>query len=80
MIRRFDLPTRLSASGALASCVNEGVVVVKYSYESTSLNKLLQLVNAKLKGRPALSIALIVDGNQSVLKICSQKVSSCVDM
>ena len=48
--------------------------MVKYPYESTSLSKLLQLLNAKLKGRPALSIALIIDGNQSSLKICSQKV------
>ena len=61
-------------TGALASCANEGVTVVKYSYESTSLNKLLQLVQAKLRGRPALSIALILDGNQNALKICSQKV------
>ena len=61
-------------SGALASCVNEGVVLIKYAYESTSLSKLLQLIGAKLKGRPALSIALLVDGSQTALKLCSQKV------
>lgn len=64
----------LHTAGALAGCANEGVAVVKYTYESASLNKLLQLVSAKLRGHPALSIALIVDGNQNTLKICSQKV------
>lgn len=54
--------------------MNEGVVVIKYSYESTSLGKLLQLVSSKLRGRPALCIALLVDGNQAALKLCSQKV------
>ncbi len=63
-------------AGVLAGCVNEGVVVVRYSFESTSLNKLLQLVNAKLKGRPALSVALILDGNQSALRLCPLQVLS----
>ncbi len=60
--------------GALASCVNEGVVVVKYPYESTSLQKLLQMVSGRLKGRKALCIALIMEGKQDSIKICLQKV------
>ena len=63
-----------SLLGALAGCANEGVAVVKYSYESTPLSKLLHLVSVKLKGRPALSIALVMEGSQNTLKICTQKV------
>lgn len=63
-------------AGALAGCVNEGVVVVRYPYETTSLSKLLQLVSGKLKGRPALCVALILDGSQSSLKLCSGAVLS----
>ena len=63
-------------AGLLAGCVNEGVVVVRYTYESTSLAKLLQLVHDKLKGRPALSIAWIMEGSQAAMKMCSQKALS----
>ena len=49
--------------------------MIKYSYESTSLHKLLQMISEKMKGRLALSIALIMDGRPEAIKICSQKVN-----
>lgn len=72
------LSSRVKSSGTLSSCVNTGVVVVRYNYESTTLAKLLQLVASKMKGRHALSIAFLMHGNQSSLKICSQKVGGVI--
>ena len=60
----------------LAGCVNEGVVVVRYAYDTTTLPKLSRQVSAKLKGRLALSIAWIMEGTQSALQVCSGKVLS----
>ena len=69
------ISSRVKSSGTLAACVSTGVVVVRYTYESTTLAKLLQLVASKMKGRHALSIAFLMHGNSGSLKICSQKVS-----
>ena len=69
------ISSRVKSPKALSGCVNTGVVVVRYTYESTTLAKLLQLVGAKMKGRYALSIAFLMHGNASCLKVCSQKVS-----
>ena len=68
---------RVKSSVSLVSCVNPGVAVVKYAYESTTLAKLLQLVAATLKGRLALSIALLVHGQPGYFKMCAQKASVC---
>ena len=72
------LSSRVKSSGTLSICVNTGVVVVRYNYESTTLTKLLQLVASKMKGRHALSIAFLMHGNSSSLKICSQKVGGVI--
>ena len=69
------ISSRIKSSKALSNCVSTGVVVVRYTYESTTLAKLLQQVGSKMKGRHALSIAFLMHGNSSCLKICSQKVS-----
>ena len=69
------ISSRVKSSGALSGCVNTGVVVVRYTYESTTLAKLLRFVGSKLKGRHALSIAFLMHGSPDCLKICSQKVS-----
>lgn len=60
--------------GVLASCVNAGVVVVRYKYESASLADLLGTISHHMKGRLALSIALLMDGKPGTVKICSHKV------
>ena len=70
------LSSRVKSPGALVQCVNPGVEVVKYTYESTSLGKLLQMIAATLKGRQALSIAFLMHGQPGYFKICSQKVQS----
>ena len=72
------ISSRAKSPGALASCVNPGVAVVKYNYESTTLAKLLQLISAQLKGRLALSVAFIMHGQPECLKMCSQKVITIV--
>ena len=68
------ISSRVKSPKALSACVNTGVAVVRYTYESTSLAKLLQLVGSKMNGRYALSIAFLMHGNSSCIKICSQKV------
>ena len=70
--------SRAKSAVSLVTCVNPGVAVVKYSYEATTLTRLLQLVGATLKGRQALSIAMVVHGQPGYFKICSQKVCVCV--
>lgn len=69
------ISSRVKSPKALSGCVNTGLVVVRYTYESTSLAKLLQLIGSKMKGRHALSIAFLVHGSPSCLKLCSQKVA-----
>lgn len=68
------ISSRMKSPGTLASCVNPGVVVVEYSYDTTSLSKLFQTIGTKLKGRQALSIAFLVHGQPGCFKICSEKV------
>ena len=68
------ISSRMKSPDTLVICVNPGVEVVKYSYETTSLSKLFQMIGAKLKGRQALSIAFLVHGQPGCFKICSQKV------
>ena len=68
------ISSRVKSATTLANCVNPGVAVVKYSYEATSLAKLLQQVGEKLKGRRALSVALLMHGQPGYFKICSGKV------
>ena len=68
------ISSRVKSPKALSGCASTGVVVVRYTYESTSLIKLLQLIGSKMKGRHALSIAFLMHGNPSCLKLCSQKV------
>ena len=51
-----------------------GIDISRYTYESTTLAKLLQLVGSKLKGRIALSMAFLMHGEPGCFKICPQKV------
>lgn len=69
------ISSRVKSHGTLVHCVNPGVAVVKYTYETTSLTVLLRTIGNTLKGRQALSIALLVHGQPGYFKICSQKVS-----
>lgn len=67
--------SRIKSHTLLASCVNPGVEVVKYAYESTTLQRLFQTMETTMKGRKALCIAFIAHGQAGCLKLCSQKVS-----
>lgn len=68
------ISSRIKSHTLLASFVNPGVEVVKYAYESTSLQRLFQMMEATLKGRKALCIAFIAHGQPGSLKLCTQKV------
>lgn len=72
------ISSRVKSHGTLASSANPEVAVVRYSYEATSLAKLLQMVAATMRGRQALSIALVVHGQAGLFKICSQKASGWI--
>lgn len=68
--------SRIKSHTLLAGCVNPGVEVVKYAYESTTLQRLFQMMDTTMKGRKALCIAFIAHGQAGCLKLCSQKVRS----
>lgn len=68
------ISSRVKSAGALVSCANYETATVKYSYETTSLGRLLKMVGEKMKGRKALSVALLVHGSPGCFKLCSQKV------
>ncbi len=74
------ISSRVKYPGTLTNCSNPEVAVVRYTYESTTLAKLLQMVAAKMRGRQALSIALVVHGEPGLFKLCSQKVSMCISI
>lgn len=76
------ISSRVKGAGGLERCVDvaAGAKAVRYAYEQTTLAKLRQMVAAALKGRLALSIALIVHGYPGCFKLCAQRVSECASV
>ena len=70
------MSSRVKRSSTLEALANPGVAVVRYDYEATSLTELLRLVGDRLKGRRALSIALVVHGQPGQFKLTRDKVTS----
>ena len=68
------ISTRVKSAGALENCANLETAKVRYSYETTTLSSLLKSIGEQLKGRKALSVALVVHGSPGCFKLCSQKV------
>ncbi len=68
------ISSRVKSPGTLSNCANPEAAVVRYTYESVTLSRLLQTVAAAMRGRQALSIALVVHGQPGLFKLCSQKV------
>ena len=68
------ISTRVKSAGTLESCANFGTATVKYAYETTTLSRLLKAIGERLRGRKALSIALVVHGSPGCFKLCAQKV------
>ena len=68
------ISSRVKSAGALESCASFGTATVRYSYETTTLSRLLKAVGERLRGRKALSVALVVHGSPGCFKLCSQKV------
>ena len=68
------ISSRVKSASALESCANFETETVRYAYETTSPSRLLRAVGEKLRGRKALSVALVVHGSPGCFKLCSQKV------
>jgi NIMA (never in mitosis gene a)-related kinase len=63
------ISTRVKQYSGLVRLANPGVALVVYDYDATTLSRLLQLIGDKLKGRKALSIAMVVHGQPGHFKI-----------
>lgn len=68
------ISSRVKSANALENCSNFETATVRYAYETTTLSRLLKAVGEKLRGRKALSVALVVHGSPGCFKLCSQKV------
>lgn len=68
------ISSRVKSANALETCANFETATVRYAYETTSPSRLLRAVGEKLRGRKALSVALVVHGSPGCFKLCSQKV------
>ena len=68
------ISTRVKSAAALENCANFGTATVRYAYETTNLGRLLKSIGERLRGRKALSMALVVHGSPGCFKLCSQKV------
>ena len=68
------ISSRVKSANALETCANLETATVRYAYETTSPSRLLRAVGEKLRGRKALSVALVVHGSPGCFKLCSQKV------
>lgn len=66
--------SRVKHYASLIRLANPGVAVVHYNYETTSLGRLLVHIGDTMKSRQALSIALVVHGQNGSFKINRQKV------
>ena len=68
------ISSRVKSASALENCANFETATVRYAYETTTLSRLLKSVGERLRGRKALSVALVVHGSPGCFKLCSQKV------
>ena len=68
------ISSRVKSASALENCASFGTAAVRYAYETTTLSRLLKTVGERLRGRKALSVALVVHGSPGCFKLCSQKV------
>ncbi|CAI8018778.1 Serine/threonine-protein kinase Nek8 [Geodia barretti] len=71
------ISSRVKSAGALETCANFETATVRYAYETTSPSRLLRAVGERLRGRKALSVALVVHGSPGCFKLCSQKTVTC---
>lgn len=68
------ISTRVKSATTLEICSNFETATVKYTYDTSTLSQLLKSIGERLKGRQALSIALVVHGSPGCFKLCPQKV------
>lgn len=68
------ISTRVKSAATLEICANYETATVRYAYDTSTLSQLLKSIGERLRGRRALSIALVVHGSPGCFKLCSQKV------
>lgn len=73
------ISNRVKQYSSLGKIINPGVVTIAYNYDNTDLHNLLKLIGDKLKGRKALSIALVVHGQSGGFKLTKYNVNKCIN-
>ena len=73
------ISSRVKQYSSLGKIINPGVVTIAYNYDNTDLHNLLKLIGDKLKGRKALSIALVVHGQSGGFKLTKYNVNKCIN-
>ena len=76
------ISSRVKQYSSLGKIINPGVVTIAYNYDNTeftNLHNLLRLIGDKLKGRKALSIALVVHGQSGGFKLTKYNVNKCIN-
>ena len=73
------ISSRVKQYSSLGKIINPGVVTIAYNYDKADLHDLLKLIGDKLKGRKALSIALVVHGQSGGFKLTKYNVNKCIN-
>lgn len=73
------ISNRVKQYSSLGKIINPGVVTIAYNYDNSDLHILLKLIGDKLKGRKALSIALVVHGQTGGFKLTKYNVNKCIN-
>lgn len=73
------ISNRVKQYSSLGKIINPGVVTIAYNYDNSDLHILLKLIGDKLKGRKALSIALVVHGQSGGFKLTKYNVNKCIN-
>ena len=73
------ISSRVKQYSSLGKIINPGVVTIAYNYDKADLHNLLKLIGDKLKGRKALSIALVVHGQSGGFKLTKYNVNKRIN-
>ena len=70
MSRLLVVSSRARKASAGAGSLLPGVKIIRYSYESTGLEELSQLLMEQVRNEKALSVALLLNGSEKELFLC----------
>ncbi|XP_076028463.1 uncharacterized protein LOC143017560 [Oratosquilla oratoria] len=69
-LRLLVVSQRARNLGPITSSLGDDVVCVTYKYETSTLDDILHLVHEKLEGRKVVSVAFILHGSETELRLC----------